>query len=103
MDKIGIIDDLENDYKKIYNDFGKKQNNLKDVYIQFIQSFDSLFKTINNLKSYQNNKLDLAIKSSIELFLKPLTLLTENKNTKLYTSLLLILKKIVTSNLITSV
>ena len=33
MDKIGIIDDLENDYKKIYNDFGKKQNNLKDVYI----------------------------------------------------------------------
>ena len=63
MDKNGILDELENEYKKIFNEFGKKNNLLKEVNKIFIQSFDSLFKSINNLKSLQNKQLENALKN----------------------------------------
>lgn len=45
------------------------------------------------------------MKTHIDQFLKPISLIlsTDNRNVKLYTSLLLIIKKIVTSNLLNSV
>lgn len=31
MDKLGLIDELEAEFKKIANDYGKKNNNIKEV------------------------------------------------------------------------
>ena len=36
MDKFGVLDELENEYKKIFNDFGKKNNTIKEVKFNFI-------------------------------------------------------------------
>jgi hypothetical protein len=63
-----------------------------------------MFKTISNLKNYAS-KIDLGIKNNIEQFLKPISLisLSDNRNVKLYNSLLLIIKKLITSNFISNV
>jgi hypothetical protein len=31
MEKFGVLDELEIEYRKIYNDYGKKNNNIKEV------------------------------------------------------------------------
>ena len=63
-----------------------------------------MFKTISNLKNYAS-KVELGIKNNIEQFLKPISLIasSENKNVKLISSLLLIIKKLLTSNLLSYV
>ena len=93
VDKLNMLEDIELEYKKLYNECKKKYTSVRD----FIES--SLNK-IEELKNLNLNNIDSEIKKSIDVLLKPLVSISEAKHSKLYISTLCICKKLVTYALV---
>ena len=91
-----LINDIESDYKKLSNECKKKYNTIKEVIEITIKTIEKLKETCNsNDKEKINNELLLAN----DILFKPITLIIDGKNIKLYSNAILILKKLITYNL----
>ena len=93
VDKLNIIEDIESEYKKLYNECKKKYVLIKDL-------IEANLQTLNDLKNFKVNQIEHELKKSVEGLLKPITQATESKYSKLYISCLCIAKKLVTHNLV---
>lgn len=89
VDKLNILEDLKTEFMKLFNESKKKYVVVKDA-------IEETLAKINDCRG--NNKED--VKNIIDFMIKPITLICENKHTKLFMICLGILKKLVTYNLI---
>ena len=97
LESISFINDIEADYKKLGNDCKKKYNTIREV-------IDISLKAISKLKDIENDKekFKAELSVSIEILIKPMMIITEVKHVKLYLQCIIILKKLVIYNFITS-
>lgn len=96
-----LIPDIEVEYKKYYDSLKKKYSKIKEPSETALKTIDSLKKIIPNKgdnDSLANFKNEL--NKSLEVLLKPIYLVIENKYTKLYLNSLSLLKKFAIYNLI---
>lgn len=89
MDKINILEDIQTEFMKLYNECKKKYTSIKDA-------IDETLSKITDSKSISGEEG----KKLVDFMLKPIILVTEAKHNKLYVSCLSIVKKLVTYNLI---
>jgi hypothetical protein len=96
-ERISLISDIETDYKKLGNECKKKYNTIREV-------IDISLKAISKLKDIENDKekFKTELSVSIEILIKPMMIITEGKHVKLYLQCIIILKKLVIYNFITS-
>ena len=81
-----LINDIESDYKKLSNECKKKYNTIKEVIEITIKTIEKLKETCNsNDKEKINNELLLAN----DILFKPITLIIDGKNIKLYSKSIL--------------
>ena len=97
LERISLINDIETDYKKLGNECKKKYNTIREV-------IDISLKAISKLKDIENDKekFKAELSVSIEILIKPIMIITEGKHVKLYLQCIIILKKLVIYNFITS-
>ena len=98
MDEIPLlINDIENDYKKLGNECKKKYNTIREI-------IDISLKAILKLKNLENDekKFKSELSVSIEILIKPIMTIVEGKHVKLYLQSIGILKKLVIYNLISN-
>jgi hypothetical protein len=109
-EKINIIDDLEIEFRKMYNECKKKYSTTREVTLFLKKGIESALKFLSTVKSTQSTNpengiisFNPEIKNSIDILLKPIMHTMETKHSKLFSSSLLIVKKIVVYNLIKQV
>ena len=97
LERISLINDIETDYKKLGNECKKKYNTIREV-------IDISLKAISKLKDIENDKekFKAELSVSIEILIKPIMIITEGKHVKLFLQCIIILKKLVIYNFITS-
>ena len=98
MDEIPLlINDIENDYKKLGNECKKKYNTIREI-------IDISLKAILKLKNLENDekKFKSELSVSIEILIKPIMTIVEGKHVKLYLQSIGILKKLIIYNLISN-
>ena len=105
-DDLFLISDIENEYKKLGVDVKKKYPRLKDM-------IDLVLKTIEEIKapitstlvnatiSEVKQKFESDLHLSMDIIIKPIMIISDNKYSKFYFSCILILKKLITYNFIT--
>ena len=102
-DDLFLINDIENDYKKLSIEAKKKYPKIKE-YVDF--SLKTIEKIKSTIASPNNNK-DISKKFkdelhlSMDIIIKPIMIISEGKYTKLNFNSVLILKKLITYNYIT--
>ena len=102
-----LLEDLQNDYKKLINECKKKYFIIKEVLEISIKAIDNL-KSLSKEHQTQPPLSDKIISFenelsvSIEILIKPISLITDNKHTKLYLYCTFIIKKLVTYNFIST-
>ena len=93
QDKLAIVEDIEVEYKKFYNECKQKHTEVKSL-------IDSGLNVLSNLKTLTKNQLDIELKTSVDELIKPIILANQKKIKKLYISSLAIIKKLVSYGLI---
>lgn len=93
VDKLNIVEDIESEYKKLYNECKKKYTSIRDL-------IEGNLTKLTEIKSLNINQIEGELKKSVESLLKPIIQATESKYSKLYISCLCIAKKLVTYNLV---
>ena len=105
-DDLFLINDIENEYKKLAIEAKKKYPKLKDL-------IDFSLKTMENIKSPISNPNNIAniseakkqfqndLHLSMDIIIKPIMIIAKEKYSKLNFSSVLILKKLITYNYIT--
>ena len=94
VDKLSIVEDIEVEYKKLYNECKKKHIEVKN-------GIDAGLNTLAHLKTLTLSQLDIELKNTVDDLLAPIILASEKQVRKLYVSSLSIIKKLVSYGLIT--
>ena len=105
-DDLFLINDIENEYKKLSAETKKKYPKIKELIDFALKTMDIIKSTImsnnNNINTPQaKEKFKNDLKLSMDIIIKPLTVISEGKYYKLNFSSVLILKKLITYNYIT--
>ena len=92
-EKLLIIDEIEVEYQKLFNECKPKHEKVK-------AGLDSGLNTLAQLKESSLDKLDENIKESIDKLISPILLIGQNKVKRIYVTSLIVLYKIISNNLI---
>ena len=93
-DKLSIVDEIQVEYQKLYNECKPKHEQVK-------AELDEGLQILSTLKNTPLEKLEQEIKSSVDKLISPILLISENKVKRIYVSSLSVLKKIIDYSLIT--
>lgn len=94
VDKLSIVEDIEVEYKKFYNECKKKHTEVKS-------GIDAGLNVLAHLRTLTIAQLEVELKNSIDDLLAPIILASQKQIKKLYVSSLAIIKKLVSYGLIT--
>ena len=79
VDKLSIVEDIEVEYKKLYNECKKKHIEVKN-------GIDAGLNTLAHLKTLTLSQLDIELKNTVDDLLAPIILASEKQVRKLYVS-----------------
>lgn len=97
-DNAALISDLENDYKKLSVECKKKYNIIREVIDISMKAIEKLITIAQDKEKSQTFNQELVL--SIEILLKPISIIVENKHIKLFYYSIIIIKKLVTYNFV---
>ena len=105
-DDLFLINDKEKEYKKLSTETKKKYPKLKELVDFSLKTIDKIKSTIispnSNLSISQTKKqFESELQLSMNIIIKPIMVISENKYSKFNLSCVLILKKFITYNYIT--
>ena len=92
-EKLLIIDEIEVEYQKLFNECKPKHEKVK-------AGLDEGLNILSNLKQSPLEEIDEKIKESIEKLISPIILIAENKVKRIYITSLIVLQKIISNSLI---
>ena len=105
-DDLFLINDIEKEYKKLSSETKKKYPKLKELVDFSLKTIDKIKSTIispNSTLSISQTKkqFESELQLSMNIIIKPIMIISENKYSKFNLSCVLILKKFITYNYIT--
>ena len=105
-DDLFLINDIEKEYKKLSTETKKKYPKLKEIVDFALKTLDKIKSTIitpNSAMSISQTKkqFESELQLSMNIIIKPIMVISENKYSKFNLSCVLILKKLITYNYIT--
>ena len=105
-DDLFLINDIEKEYKKLGTETKKKYPKLKELVDFSLKTIDKIKSIIISPNSSINitetkKKFESDLQLSMNIIIKPITVISENKYSKFNLSCVLILKKLITYNYIT--
>ena len=105
-DDLFLINDIEKEYKKLSSETKKKYPKLKELVDFSLKTIDKIKSTIispnSSLSISQTKKqFESELQLSMNIIIKPIMIISENKYSKFNLSCVLILKKFITYNYIT--
>ena len=105
-DDLFLINDIEKEYKKLSTETKKKYPKLKELVDFSLKTIEKIKSTVISPNSYANiTEIKKQFKSELQLsmniIIKPIMVISENKYSKFNLSCVLILKKLITYNYIT--
>ena len=105
-DDLFLINDIEKEYKKLSSETKKKYPKLKELVDFSLKTIDKIKSTIispNSTLSISQTKkqFESELQLSMNIIIKPIMIISENKYSKFNLSCVLILKKLITYNYIT--
>ena len=92
-DKLLIIDEIEVEYRKLFNECKPKHEKVK-------AGLDEGLKILSDLKQSPLEEIDDKTKESIEKLISPIILIAQNKVKRIYITSLIVLQKIISYSLI---
>ena len=92
-EKLLIIDEIEVEYQKLFNECKPKHEQVK-------AGLDEGLNILSNLKQSPLEEIDEKIKESIEKLISPIILIAQNKVKRIYITSLIVLQKIISNSLI---
>ena len=93
-EKLLIIDEIEVEYKKLFNECKPKHEKVK-------AGLDEGLNILSNLKQSPLEEIDEKLKESVENLISPIILIAQNKVKRIYITSLIVLQKIISNSLIT--
>lgn len=97
-DNAALISDLENDYKKLSVECKKKYNIIREVIDISMKAIEKLITIAQDKEKSQTFNQELSL--SIEILLKPISIIVDSKHIKLFYYSIIIIKKLVTYNFV---
>ena len=92
-DKLLIIDEIEVEYRKLFNECKPKHEKVK-------AGLDEGLNILSNLKQSPLEEIDSKLKESIEKLISPIILIAQNKVKRIYITSLIVLQKIISYSLL---
>ena len=92
-EKLLIIDEIEVEYQKLFNECKPKHEQVK-------AGLDEGLNILSNLKQSPLDEINDKLKESIEKLISPILLIAQNKVKRIYVTSLIVLQKIISNSLI---
>ena len=92
-EKLLIIDEIEVEYQKLFNECKPKHEQVK-------AGLDEGLNILSNLKQSPLDEINEKLKESIEKLISPILLIAQNKVKRIYVTSLIVLQKIISNSLI---
>ena len=105
-DDLFLINDIEKEYKKLSTETKKKYPKLKELVDFSLKTIEKIKSSVISPNSYTNisqvkKQFQSELQLSMNIIIKPIIIISENKYSKFNLSCVLILKKLITYNYIT--
>ena len=105
-DDLFLINDIEKEYKKLSTETKKKYPKLKELVDFSLKTIEKIKSSVISPNSYINisqvkKEFQSELQLSMNIIIKPIMIISENKYSKFNLSCVLILKKLITYNYIT--
>ena len=105
-DDLFLINDIEKEYKKLSTEIKKKYPKLKELVDFSLKTIEKIKSSVISPNSYINisqvkKEFQSELQLSMNIIIKPIMIISENKYSKFNLSCVLILKKLITYNYIT--